>query len=142
MISFLRGGERKERKLKTAHVEPVSCLFWSTLERPRSQCITAWCTCTSVSSSNCMIISHWSPRRARFMVNYYSCWSFPPLISPFIFYFQLSATYIYPCTNNNIRDEDKREFEFRIDFFYFPLWNSLNGMKLSLLNNYDIRSKK
>lgn len=22
---------------------------WSTLQRPRSQCITAWCTCTSVS---------------------------------------------------------------------------------------------
>lgn len=88
-------GEEKESKskrngklsIKTAHVEPVSCLFWSTLQRPRSQCIAAWCTCTSVSSSNCMIISHWSPRRARFMVNYYSCWSFPPLISPFIFIF-------------------------------------------------------
>ena len=52
----------------------------------------------------------------------------------FIFSFPL---YIYPCTNNNIRDEDKREFEFRIDLFYFPFWNSLNEMKLSLLNNYD-----
>lgn len=60
----------------------------------------------------------------------------------FSFHF-LFSTFRYvifiPCTNNNIRewDEDKREFEFRIDLFYFPLWNSLNGMKLSLLNNYD-----
>lgn len=57
------------------------------------------------------------------------------LLSFFIFNFPL-RTFI-PCTNNNIRDEDKREFEFRIDLFYFPFWNSLNGMKLSLLNNYD-----
>lgn len=58
------------------------------------------------------------------------------LLSFFIFNFPL-RTFI-SCTNNNREwDEDKREFEFRIDLFYFSLWNSLNEMKLSLLNNYD-----
>lgn len=132
MIGFLRGGERKERKLKTAHVEPVSCLFWSTLERPRSQCITAWCTCTSVSSSNCMIISHWSPRRARFMVNYYSCWSFPPLISPFIFYFQLSAMlYLFlariTTSENEMKINENSNFESIFFIFLFEiLWTKWN----------------
>lgn len=134
-------GEEKESKskrngklsIKTAHVEPVSCLFWSALQRPRSQCIAAWCTCTSVSSSNCMIISHWSTRRARFMVNYYSCWSFPPLISPFIFIFSFllrrsSSTFILArITENDIKINENSNFE-SISFYSF-LRNSLKTIK-------------
>lgn len=139
MIGFLRGGERKERKLKTAHVEPVSCLFWST-----------WTT--SLSMHHRVMHMHFSllqqlhdhfPLVAAAR-SIYGELLFLLIVSTVDFSFHfLFSTFRYvifiSCTNNNIRewDEDKREFEFRIDLFYFSLWNSLNEMKLSLLNNYD-----